>query len=81
MRVQVRFLAVPPGALDRTRMEVEVPPGTTVGELIDMLADKYPVLRSYSRFVSAAVNRTIVGMQTELKEGDQVIFSPPVGGG
>ena len=81
MQVQVRFLAVPPGALDRTRMEVEVPPGTTVGELIDMLAERHPVLRSYSRFVSAAVNRAIVGMQTELKEGDQVIFSPPVGGG
>jgi molybdopterin converting factor small subunit len=81
MKVQVRFLAVPPGALDRTRMEVEVPLGTTVGELIDMLAEKYPVLRSYSRFVSAAVNRTIVGMQTDLQDGDEVIFSPPVGGG
>jgi molybdopterin converting factor small subunit len=81
MKVQVRFLAVPPGALTRTRMEVEVPPGMTVGELIDMLAGQYPVLQSYSRFVSASVNRAIVGMQTELQEGDEVIFSPPVGGG
>ena len=81
MQVQVRFLAVPPGALERTRMEVEVPSGTTVGELIDMLADKYPVLRSYARFVSAAVNRTIVGMQTELHDGDEVACLPPVGGG
>jgi molybdopterin converting factor small subunit len=81
MKVKVRFLAVPPGALERTRMEVEVPPGTTVGELIDMLAQEHPVLRSYARFVSAAVNRTIVGMQTELYDGDEVLYSPPVGGG
>lgn len=81
MKVKVRFLAVPPGALERTRMEVEVPRGTTVGELINMLAEEYPVLRSYSRFVSAAVNRTIVGMQTELQDGDEVLYSPPVGGG
>lgn len=81
MKVRVRFLAVPPGTLDRTQMEVEVPAGTTVGELIGMLAEDYPVLRSYTRFVSAAVNRAIVGMQTELQEGDEVIYSPPVGGG
>jgi molybdopterin converting factor small subunit len=62
-------------------MEVEVPPGTTVGELIGTLAEDYPILRSYARFVSAAVNRAVVGMQTELQEGDEVIYSPPVGGG
>lgn len=81
MKLEVRFLAVPPGALERTRMEVEVPQGTTVGDLINLLAQEYPVLRSYSRFVSAAVNRTIVGMQTELQDGDEVLYSPPVGGG
>ena len=79
--VKVRFLAVPPGTLKSNKMEVEVPPGTTVGDLIKILADEYPVLHSYTRFVSAAVNRAYVGMQTELEEGDEVIYSPPVGGG
>jgi molybdopterin synthase catalytic subunit/molybdopterin synthase sulfur carrier subunit len=79
--VRVRFLAVPPGTLKSNRMEVEVTPGTTVGDLIKILADEYPVLYSYTRFVSAAVNRAYVGMQTELHEGDEVIYSPPVGGG
>ena len=84
--VKVKFLAVPPGTmppgtLDKRQMQVEVPPGTTVGALINMLAEEYPVLRSYTRFVSAAVNRIIVGMQAELHQGDEVIFSPPAGGG
>jgi len=79
--VKAKFLAVPPGTLDKQRMEIEIPPGTTVGELISLLAEEYPVLRSYTRFVSAAVNRAYVGMQTELHDGDEVIYSPPVGGG
>ena len=84
--VKVKFLAVPPGTLppgtlDKREMQVEIPPGTTVGALINMLAEEYPVLRSYTRFVSAAVNRIIVGMQAELHQGDEVIFSPPAGGG
>jgi molybdopterin converting factor small subunit len=79
--VKVRFLAVPPGTLKSNRMEVEVAPGTTVGDLIGILAKDYPVLHSYTRFVSAAVNRAYVGMQAVLHEGDEVIYSPPVGGG
>ena len=81
MRVQVRFLALPQGALESSRMDVEVVPGTTVGDLINLLAEDYPVLRSYTRFINASVNRAFVGMQTELKDGDHVIYSPPVGGG
>jgi molybdopterin converting factor small subunit len=81
MQVKVRFLAVPPGALKSTKMDIEIAPGTTVGDLIGLLAEKYPVLRSYTRFISASVNRTYVGMQTELHDGDEVIYSPPVGGG
>ena len=81
IRVKVKFLAVPPGALDRREMEVEVPAGTTTGGLIALLADRYPVLRSYTRFVSTSVNRAYVGMQAELFDGDEVIYTPPVGGG
>lgn len=81
MKVKVRFLAVPPGTLRQSRMEVETEPGTTVGQLIQILAEEHPVLRSYTRFVSATVNRAYVGMQTELHDGDEVVYSPPVGGG
>jgi molybdopterin converting factor small subunit len=62
-------------------MEVEVAPGTTVGDVIGMLAEEYPVLLAYTRFISASVNRAYVGMQTKLRDGDEVIYSPPVGGG
>ena len=81
MKVRIRFAALPPGTLTSSKMELEVPTGTTVGQLLDMLAVDHPALQAYRRFVSAAVNRAYVGMQTELHDGDEVLYAPPVGGG
>jgi molybdopterin synthase sulfur carrier subunit len=81
MKVRARFLAIPPGTLKDRELEVEVPTGTTAGGLITLLAARHPILRSYTRFVSVAVNRAYVGLQAELHEGDDVVYSPPVGGG
>lgn len=81
IRIKVRFFAAPREALGTGEIEMEVPSGITVGELIGLLTEKYPVLRPYTRFVSVAVNRAYVGMQTELHNGDEVACLPPVGGG
>jgi molybdopterin converting factor subunit 1 len=79
--VKVRFFAAPREAIGKGEMEKEVPAGTTVGELIELLTKEYPALRPYTRFVSVAVNRAYVGMQTQLHDGDEVACLPPVGGG
>ena len=79
--VKVRFFAAPREALGVKEIEMEAPPGTTVGELIGLLTEEYPALRPYTRFVSVAVNRAYVGMQTQLHDGDEVACLPPVGGG
>ena len=81
MRVRVRFFAAPREAIGTGEIEKEVPAGTTVGELIDLLTKAYPALRPYTRFLSVAVNRAYVGMQTQLHDGDEVACLPPVGGG
>ena len=79
--VRVRFFAAPREALGVGEIEREIPAGSTVGQLIDLLTQEYPTLRAYTRFVSVAVNRAYVGLQTELHEGDEVACLPPVGGG
>ena len=81
VRVHVKFFAAPREALGVGEIERDVPAGTTVGELIDLLTEEYPVLRAYTRFTSVAVNRAYVGMQTELHDEDEVACLPPVGGG
>ena len=77
----MKFFAAPREALGVGEIEVELPAGSTVGELIGRLTEQYPVLRAYTRFVSVAVNRAYVGMQAELHDGDEVACLPPVGGG
>ena len=81
MRVGVKFFAAPREALGTGEIEIELPAGATVGELIGRLTEMYPVLQPYTRFLSVAVNRAYVGMQTELHDGDEVACLPPVGGG
>ena len=79
--VKVRFFAAPREGIGKGEIEVEIPAGSTVGDLIDLLTEEYPALRPYTRFVSVAVNRAYVGMQSVLHDGDEVACLPPVGGG
>jgi molybdopterin converting factor subunit 1 len=81
VRVRVKFFAAPREALGTDEIALEVPAGSTVKYLIDTLVDRHPVLSAYTRFLSVAVNRAYVGMQTELHDGDEVACLPPVGGG
>jgi molybdopterin converting factor subunit 1 len=81
IEVRVKFFAAPREALDTDEMTLDIPAGSTVKDVIDLLIEKYPVLESYTRFLSVAVNRAYVGRQTELHDGDVIACLPPVGGG
>jgi molybdopterin converting factor subunit 1 len=81
IHIKVRFFAAPREALGKGELQMDVPDGTTVGELVGLLTEQYPVLRPYTRFLNVAVNRAYVGMQTVLRDGDDVACLPPVGGG
>jgi len=81
IRVSVKFFAAPREALGTDEIDLQMPAGSTVKDLINTLQERYPVLEAYTRFLSVAVNRAYVGMQTELHDGDAVACLPPVGGG
>jgi molybdopterin converting factor subunit 1 len=81
IQVNVKFFAAPREALGTDEIVLDIPAGSTVEDLIATLRDLHPVLESYTRFLSVAVNRAYVGRQTELHDGDVVACLPPVGGG
>jgi MoaD family protein len=81
IQITVKFFAAPREALGTDEISLDIPAGSTVKDLINTLRDMYPVLESYTRFLSVAVNRAYVGRQTELQDGDVVACLPPVGGG
>ena len=81
IRIKVRFFAAPREALGTSELEMDVAPRTTVGDMVGLLTERYPILRPFTRFLNVAVNRAYVGMQTVLHDGDEVACLPPVGGG
>lgn len=81
IRVKVRLFAAPREALGTSELTTELPRGATVAELLGELVNRYPALRAHARFMNVAVNRAYVGMQSQLHDGDEVAFLPPVGGG
>ncbi|MFN2271971.1 MAG: MoaD/ThiS family protein [Anaerolineae bacterium] len=81
MNIRVKFFAAPREALGKSEIEMTLPEGSTVTDLIEQLKQGYPILRAYTRFLSVAVNKAYVGWETKLHEGDEVACLPPVGGG
>jgi molybdopterin converting factor subunit 1 len=66
------------GRAEETR---ELPEGTRVVELWRSVAGQIPLLAGYPAMPPAAVNHEYVSGETELHDGDEVAFLPPVAGG
>ena len=59
----------------------EVPEGTRVAELWEVLSREVAGLGAWGKIPPAAVNRCYVPADTVLRPGDEVAFLPPVAGG
>jgi molybdopterin synthase sulfur carrier subunit len=81
MKVKVKLFAGLREEMDRGEVEQELPQGSTLQDLIDVMLGRHPVLYRYLPSLQFAVNRRYVTGQVELSDGDEVAFLPPVGGG
>lgn len=80
MRVSVRLFASYREAAGRGHLDLELPAGATVRDVVEHVRDMYPLLRN-GREIVAARNRDYVGLEERLAEGDEVALIPPVSGG
>ncbi len=81
IRVQIRFFAGHRDIVGTTTMLYQVEPGTTVGALWEQLIATFPRLKGYSGRLLYAVNQQFAELSTELHDGDEVAYIPPVSGG
>jgi molybdopterin synthase catalytic subunit len=81
MLVRARFFANHRELLGTDRLEVVIPDGATVADLVEQVAEQHPVLQSALRNARFAVNREYLPPSTVLHPGDEVAFIPPVAGG
>lgn len=79
--VTIRFFAGHRDIVGRAAQTLELAPGTTVGALWERLVSDYPRLKGYSGRLLYAVNQQFSDTATELHDGDEVAYIPPVSGG
>ncbi len=81
MKVTVRLFATFREAAGKSESVSHVEPGTTVSQLWNALQSEYPRLRPLGSISAFAVNGSYAPPATQLSDGDEVAFIPPVSGG
>lgn len=81
MQITVRLFAGQRDIVGAAELQVELAEGATVGRLWEQLITDYPRLDGFRRRVLYAVNQDYSDLDTELRDGDEVAFIPPVSGG
>ncbi|MCG8351041.1 MAG: MoaD family protein [Chloroflexales bacterium] len=81
IEVKIRFFAGHRDIVGVPELVVKLEPGATVGALWERLVSDYPRLQGYSGRLLYAVNQQFSDLNTELRDGDEVAYIPPVSGG
>jgi len=62
-------------------LALEVPAGSRVADLRQLLASRYPLLEQLGDRIAVSVNLELVNADAALSDGDEVALLPPVAGG
>jgi molybdopterin converting factor small subunit len=79
MHITIRLFGIYRELSNQRSMTLEIPEGTTTGEVWRQLSEQTPRLNTVAPI--AAVNMKYAGLDQKLCDGDEVAFLPPVGGG
>ncbi|HLX57723.1 MAG TPA: molybdopterin converting factor subunit 1 [Ktedonobacteraceae bacterium] len=81
MNIRVRYFASLREILEKNEEQLTLHDGATVAALRAALFARYPRLQTIMERSLCAVNHQYVSLETQLHDGDEVVFIPPVGGG
>ncbi len=81
MRVSLRLFAGLHDLIGDRDVTIELPEGSTVGDLKTRLADEYPVIQPFLSTLVFAVNDDYMPFDQPLRDGEHVSLIPPVSGG
>jgi len=81
MRLRLRAFALVREVLGHEEESLEVPEGTRVGEVLDLVCARHPRLGRLRPSLKGARNQAFVADDVVLADGDEVALIPPVAGG
>jgi molybdopterin converting factor subunit 1 len=79
--IQVMLFATLAELAGERSVQLEMPSGTTVRQVWDLLQSRYPRLAGHSSRLLRSVNGSFANPDTPVNDGDEVAFFPPVSGG
>lgn len=81
MNLTVLFFAAARDAAGTDRVTVDVPEGSTVGQLQQLIIRQIPQLERWAQALLWAVNNRYAGSEQVLQSSDVIACFPPVSGG
>jgi sulfur-carrier protein len=81
MQIRMRYFAALREITGLREEDLHIAEGTTVAGTRAFLLERYPKLENALARAVCAINHQYVTPETVLKEGDEIVFIPPVGGG
>jgi molybdopterin synthase catalytic subunit len=81
MKLHVQFFSRLRDLAGVSEMELEVPAGARVSDLLELLYSRTPTLRDWESSILIAAGVEFVGRDYVLKQDDQISIMPPVQGG
>lgn len=81
MRVTLRHFALIRETIGRQTEERTIEPGTSISGIYDLLSADHPRLAPLKSSVMMMANQEYVSAEYLVKEGDEIVFIPPVSGG
>lgn len=81
MKIRLRYFASLREVTGQSEETITLADGADVAAVRTHLAQHYPRLQPLLERCAYAVNRSYVPTDTVLKENDELVFIPPMGGG
>jgi molybdopterin converting factor small subunit len=81
MKVRVQFFSRLRDLAGLSEMDLEVPEGAKIDDLLDTLYLQTPALREWDKSILVASGLEFVGRDYVVKPNDQISIMPPVQGG
>ena len=81
MQVRLLFFASLKDIVGSRQLQLDLPHGATVEDVLTRLEASYPRIKDYRPVVLTAINEEYVDRRTPIQEGDEVALFPPVSGG
>ena len=81
MQVRLLFFATLKDIVGTRQMQLEMPAGATVSDVLSRLETSYPRMKDYRPVVLTAINEEYVDQRAAVQDGDEVAIFPPVSGG